>query len=207
MQRDCFILGLVVIYGYALLNPKADDIILWESFLNDNAASLGELFKKYYSSLFQYGTKQVRERAIVEDAIQELFLDLWRNKNPIPNTSIKAYLFKALKYKLLKQLANHEHQSLDTVQQDHLFEIPYEAFLISAQDNKERTEQVLKALQQLSNRQKEVIYLKFYQELEYEEIGQIMNINYQATRNLMYQAVKSLRKLLSNFSSQLKAIL
>jgi RNA polymerase sigma factor (sigma-70 family) len=56
---------------------------------------------------------------------------------------------------------------------------------------------VLQALAQLSNRQKEIIYLKFYQELNYEEVSDIMNINYQAARNLLYQSIKSLKKLLT----------
>jgi RNA polymerase sigma factor (sigma-70 family) len=55
----------------------------------------------------------------------------------------------------------------------------------------------VQALAQLSNRQKEIIYLKFYQELNYEEVSEIMNINYQAARNLLYQSIKSIKKLLT----------
>ncbi|HEY1199844.1 MAG TPA: sigma-70 family RNA polymerase sigma factor, partial [Niastella sp.] len=56
------------------------------------------------------------------------------------------------------------------------------------------------ALGQLSNRQKEIIYLKFYQELNYDEVSEIMNINYQAARNLLYQSIKSLKKLLTTLT-------
>jgi RNA polymerase sigma-70 factor (ECF subfamily) len=59
---------------------------------------------------------------------------------------------------------------------------------------------VLQALGQLSNRQKEIIYLKFYQELNYDEVSEIMNINYQAARNLLYQSIKSLKKLLTTLT-------
>jgi RNA polymerase sigma-70 factor (ECF subfamily) len=64
----------------------------------------------------------------------------------------------------------------------------------------EKTARVLQALDQLSNRQKEIIYLKFYQELNYEEVSEIMNINYQAARNLLYQSIKSLKKLLTHLT-------
>jgi RNA polymerase sigma-70 factor (ECF subfamily) len=56
---------------------------------------------------------------------------------------------------------------------------------------------VVHAINQLSNRQKEIVYLKLYQQLSYEEVSEIMQINYQAARNLFYQAIKSLRELLS----------
>jgi RNA polymerase sigma factor (sigma-70 family) len=56
---------------------------------------------------------------------------------------------------------------------------------------------VLVALGRLSNRQKEIIYLKYYQNLSYEEVSEIMNINYQVARNLLYQAIKSLKSLLA----------
>ena len=66
--------------------------------------------------------------------------------------------------------------------------------------DEEKTARVLQALDQLSNRQKEIIYLKFYQELNYDEVSEIMNINYQAARNLLYQSIKSLKKLLTTLA-------
>ncbi len=56
---------------------------------------------------------------------------------------------------------------------------------------------MLDALGRLSNRQREIIYLKYYQNLSYEEVSEIMNINYQVARNLLYQAIKSLKSLLA----------
>jgi RNA polymerase sigma-70 factor (ECF subfamily) len=56
---------------------------------------------------------------------------------------------------------------------------------------------VLGALERLSSRQKEIIYLKYYQNLSYEEVSEIMNINYQVARNLLYQAIKSLKTILA----------
>jgi len=56
---------------------------------------------------------------------------------------------------------------------------------------------VVDALSRLTNRQKEIIYLKYYQNLSYEEVSEIMNINYQVARNLLYQAIKSLKSMLT----------
>ena len=195
MQQESSIFSLVNESDY--LNSRENDIILWESFLENDAVSFGLLFKRYYPDLFQYGNKICKQMPVLEDSIQELFLDIWKNRNPTPTVSIKAYLIKALKYKLLKELGKNNSQSLPDHQHEQPFDIPHEAFLIAAQDDRERSERLVKALQQLSNRQKEMIYLRFYKDLDYEEISSIMDINYQAARNLLYQAMKSLKKFYS----------
>jgi len=74
------------------------------------------------------------------------------------------------------------------------FVLSHENFLIDQHEDRQKTEKVLNAVQQLSNREREIIYLRLYQKLSYEEIVEVMQINYQAARNLFYQAIKSLRK-------------
>ena len=51
-----------------------------------------------------------------------------------------------------------------------------------------------KAMAQLSDRQKEIIHMKYYQQMEYEEIARIMDLNYQSARNLVNRALMVLRK-------------
>jgi len=179
------------------VDSNRNDIILWESFLKGDAPSLGILFKKYYSPLIQYGNKICKHTQLLEDSIQDLFLEIWRKKNDIPIVSIKAYLFGALKYKLLKQIREGNTGSIDLLD-DHEFVLSRESFMITTEEEKAISDQLVRALAQLSNRQREVVYLKFYHQLDYEEVSAIMHINYQATRNLLYQAVKSLRRSLSS---------
>jgi len=69
--------------------------------------------------------------------------------------------------------------------------------LINDQANKELAQKVFNAMKELSARQKEIIYLKLHQNLSYEEVSEIMNINYQAARNLVYQSIKVLKKIIT----------
>ena len=102
-----------------------------------------------------------------------------------------------MKYKLLKVLRKKNQTQLhaEVPEQNH-FEISYEDFVIGLQDAADKTKRVVLALNQLTNRQKEIVYLKFYQNLGYDEISEIMNINYQVARNLLHQAVKAMKKIL-----------
>lgn len=169
------------------------DLQYWHAFTSGDREALGLLFRMYYPHLYKYGNKIVADEQVLEDCIQELFIELWQHKNPPPTLSVKAYLLKALKYKLLKTLHKKNRLLPDAV----AFEISYENFMIAKQEDEEKIKKVVQAIDQLSNRQKEIIYLKFYQNLSYEEVSEIMNINYQVARNLLHQAIKSMRKILS----------
>ena len=134
----------------------------------------------------------------MEDCIQELFTDIWRNKTSAPAISIRAYLLKALKYKILRQLGKPVLQAITENDANGCFEWSYEDFIIDKDEQLRKARQVRNALDQLTVRQKEIIYLKYYQDLSYEEVSVIMNINYQVARNLLYQAIKSMKKLMDN---------
>ena len=177
------------------------DIALWESFLGGDQEAFGLLFRNNYPYLFQYGSKLCTNQPLLEDTIQDLFVEIWKNKNAVPTLSVKAYLLKALKYKLLKEFSRHNSTTLhDNIADESAFELGHEAFLISQQEDADRSRKVLQSLQQLSARQKEIIYLKFYQNLSYEEVSVIMNINYQAARNLLYHAIKALKKIIGQLT-------
>ncbi|WP_276503725.1 RNA polymerase sigma factor [Terrimonas pollutisoli] len=173
------------------------DTALWESYKQGDTESFGKLFRRYYQPLFQFGSKFSSEQDLLEDCIQELFVELWQNKSQTKVQSVKAYLFKAIKYKLFRALQKKSGLALTTIHEETGFEFSHETLLISKHDSEEKTARVIAAMQQLSNRQKEIIYLKFYQELNYEEVSEIMGINYQVARNLFHQSLKALRKLLS----------
>ena len=175
---------------------KNPDIAMWEALKQGDRESLGLLFRKYYEPLFRYGSKLTDNAPLLEDCIQELFTELWLSKSNPEIRSVKAYLFKSLKYKLYRVLQQKTAVSLQEDRDDGLFELSHVDFLVHVEEEKEKTARVLKAMEQLSSRQKEIIYLKFYQELSYEEVSDVMNINYQVARNLLYQAVKALREML-----------
>lgn len=51
-----------------------------------------------------------------------------------------------------------------------------------------------RAINHLSPRQREVVYLRFFNDLDYAEVAAVMGLSYQATRNQMYLALKALRE-------------
>ena len=134
----------------------------------------------------------------MKDCIQELFIDLWENRSRLGDVkSIKFYLLKSLRYIILRKISTITKR----LQKLQLFGKPeftitfsHEEFLTSEETTAGKNRQVADLLNKLPNRQKEIIYLKYYEELEYQEIANILSINYQSVINHIYKAFQVLRK-------------
>lgn len=172
---------------------------LWEAFRVGDARALSTLFEIYYDALYYYGLKLTGDEELVKDCIQDLFQKLWRRRTGLRAVQVvKAYLFKALRRHLgdeTKLLRRHRH--LLPAYTDS-FEVTYshEEFLIAQQGDAEQSTRLLAALNQLSKRQREALYLKFFDGFSYERIAEVMSLNTQSVRNLVFNALQTLRKVL-----------
>ena len=173
---------------------------LWQSFQTGNSDSFTAIYNIYIYQLIAYGSKLCLDKHTVRDSIQEIFIDLFlkpkKQKTEIKN--LKAYLFIALRNRIYKRLQrNSRIETLDTstenVDIDFHIEYSYQEKL----EQKEISEEIKNLLQQatakLPSKQKEIIYLKFEEEMSYEEIAAIMRISVESTRKLFYRAMLSLR--------------
>ena len=137
---------------------------------------------------------------MIEDCIQDLFIELWQNRTQLGETdSVKFYLFKALKRKLVKRLVNHRkyvNGSFESEEYDFEVVLSPEFDLISRQVSQGQKEQMIKALNSLTKRQKEAITLKFYDGLSYQEVAELLAMSVRATYNLIYRAIEVLRSQL-----------
>lgn len=162
--------------------------------MSGNKDAFSALFRRFYPLLFQYGNKILSDPAVVEDAVQELFLEIWQKPTAQPLHSVKAYLLQAVKFKLYKVFRNQKSRPTTAMPDDDVFVLSQETLQITAEEHNARTEKIYAALAQLSPRQREVIYLKVIKGLSYEEVSQIMGVNYQVVRNLLCAALKAFRK-------------
>ena len=172
------------------------DILLWKQLKEGNKSALERIYSTYISSLLKYGRKFSRNDQVIEDCIQDLFIELWKNREGLGMTdSIQRYLLVALRRKVIRQMDKSKKRVLDTEPTELDFEvvIAVDEKLIELELSAERAKQVEAAMENLSKRQKEVIYLKYVSGLDYEDIGEIMDLNYQSVRNLVSNALKKLK--------------
>ena len=135
-------------------------------------------------------------REIVRDTLQELFIKLYKNRKNLSTTDhIKFYLFCAFRHQLQNELAK-VRPSVDITECETTFTLDQSALDQLIYDEKELNRQ--KKLNQLLNdlpvRQKMVIQYRFIEGLKYEEIAQLMDMNYQSVHNLLQRALNKIRE-------------
>lgn len=164
-----------------------------------DAQALAALMKKYYTDLYSYGIRFTRDEGQVKDCIQEVFISLWQRRENIASIlSLKYYLLRAVKNKVLKSLHRQAQktESLDWQDSYDFFqEFSVERLIIEKQVSEEKAAALRRTLSQLSPRQHEVIYLKFYQHLDHGQIADLMNISRQSVYNLLNETLQKLRGL------------
>tara|TARA_R110000868_G_scaffold301497_3_gene561913 strand:- start:1024 stop:1599 length:576 start_codon:yes stop_codon:yes gene_type:complete len=177
---------------------------IWEIFKSGDQQALSYIFKCNIKILYKYGNKFSTNGQLVEDCIQDLFLTIWKNRLNLSSTnSIKLYLLGALRKKLIRESAvDQKHHTQDILDEKYSFDLQYNPQQVefNIQTRLSNEKQVTATLEKLTKRQKEAVYLKFYQDMDYKEIGHIMELNYQSVRNLVYSSLKSLKQQLSKHS-------
>ncbi|RIH62921.1 sigma-70 family RNA polymerase sigma factor [Mariniphaga sediminis] len=171
--------------------------IIWESFLAGDKEAFAHIYNLYVESMYRYGTKLCSDENLVKDAIQEIFLDLFlkRHKNKTNPENLHYYLILALKRNLIKKLKRNrklvEEEDFETE-----FEPEYsiEKIIIEDEEETELNRRVKKVLSTLPAKQKEAIYLRFNESMEYQEIAQVLNISVESVRKQVYRALSSIRK-------------
>lgn len=170
---------------------------IWEKFVSGDHSRFRDLFHGYYQGLYGYGLKLCNDSELVKDAIQDLFISIWDRRNELSHiSSPNVYLYVSLRRNIFTAITKKswDKDVPDKAQYESQIYFDAEELIMK---NESREEQKLhQALNQLSNKQKEVIYLHYYNGMNYGEIEEIMSINRQSVRNHMYRAMESLRSIL-----------
>lgn len=175
---------------------KLTDEQLWAKFRGGDDESLTLIYSNNSKRLYLYGLKLTANHSVVEDCIQDLFSDLVRNRRRLGNTdNIQYYLLKSFRRKLKRRLEKEKRYDLKEKSDDFVFDITYsvEHDIILSENSSIKLQSLRQAMNQLTPRQKEAIYLRYTEEMEYEEISELMDMNIESCRNLIFRAVKSLK--------------
>ena len=170
----------------------------WRAFQSGDRKAFEKILTDYYPSLLNYGQRLIQNVDFVQDCLQDFFIDLWNHRENLDTPqSVKAYLTASYRRALLKEKTrNFWHRNITDLDNEHDIEVQFniETYLINNETEHETLIKLKYYLLSLSKRQREAIYLRFNQELEYHEISQIMSINHHSAINLVYEALKVLRK-------------
>lgn len=167
----------------------------WEKLRNGNKEALVKIFEDYYDELYNYGLRISRREELTRDSIQDLFIKIWEDrtkffkiKNPKP------YFFRILRNTIIDNLK--KRREFSEISEAEIIDpmLSQQDFIINNELSLEIKKKLVTALDNLTTRQKEIIFLKFYSGLSNDEIAFITSLNNQSVRNLLSQALKNLKE-------------
>ncbi|ULB34760.1 MULTISPECIES: RNA polymerase sigma factor [Proteiniphilum] len=183
----------------------------WKEFLaNKNGYdAFSFIYNFYVNDLLSYGLSLGFDEETCRDAVHDVFCKILIDKSKFLKVrNLTSYLFRSLRNKLFNI------QKRNCKISDSFFEnIPFSTeittleSLISREDTEKLKQTVENLLNELTPRQREIIYLRYMQELDYEEIAILMEINYNSARRLVHRSIEHLRSMNKDPERQLFVIL
>lgn len=175
---------------------STNDGLLWKQLKEGNKQALEKIYQSEVDYLYNYCLRLCPDPELIEDAIQELFIELWDRRSGLGMTDqIRPYLLTSARRKVIYLLKKkgkiiHEVDEALAFRTDEAVDAP----IIHSENQRQQAHHLTSAMNNLSKRQREAIYLKFYNECSYEEICDIMQVNYQSARNLISSGLKRMKE-------------
>lgn len=177
----------------------SNENIIWDKMLTGDRDALGRLMHSYFRPLANYGLRFTTDKEVIKDSIQELFIVVWERRSHLAvAVNVKSYLFSSFRRLLLRTLKKMHKSATLTLDSSYLENF---ALILGVDDKIIQTEHAIKLskhfnilISSLPERQKEVVYLKFFESLSREEISHILEIAPQTVSNILQIALGKLRQ-------------
>lgn len=183
---------------------EINEEILWKKIKEGDHESFSHVFKFYYPSLFTYGVKLVGMPDFVRDQIQDLFIGIWDSRQGLGDVkNLKAYLFVSLRRRLFaKKKETLNLGSLTNIQEEGCNTLFFEnsEFIDKEYISSKLKDILIRNVNALPKNQREIIFLKFFHQLTYREIAEIINLKEQSIKNIMPKILKKLSDGLNDIS-------
>ncbi len=176
------------------MDPK-----IWQNIRNGDALAMKTLYQECFQELFAFGFKMIADKEKVKDCLHEIFCDIWQKRAQVGEVNhVKAYLKTCVRNRLLKEIKlDQKTDQISGQEFEYLTENSYEQLLISAETDADTKVKIWRAINELTQMQREIIKLKFFDELNYEAIAMMLKLKPRTVYNHMYAAICKLRDELS----------
>ena len=172
------------------------DRALLDRLIHGDERAFDEIFRAWYAPLVRAAETLLRERAVAEEVVQDVMLELWRRRERLdPNGSPQAYLYQATRNRALNHLRHLQVQrrSAARLTRDEAREATAPSQVVA----REIDDALRAALDELTPRCREVFELSRVRGLKYSEIAETLGVSVKAVEAQMGKALRTLRERLA----------
>lgn len=174
-----------------------DEIHVWDQFRLGDQNAFTTLYQYFVQPLYAYSLGVTNDKELIKDCLHDLFVELWKNHATLgPTTSVKFYLMASIKRKIIRNMEtsmkhfnHHSNYMKDFVEE----EMSQESLLIRHEEEVVANKQLTKCMNLLSKRQREAISLRFFHNMDTDQISNSMRINPQSVYNLIFGALRVMK--------------
>lgn len=177
------------------MNRDTQEQQLWGLLCRGDQEALQKLYMSYYKSLLRYGLTYTDDRETLKDSINSTFLYIWEKRNGLAAANhVGNYIFKSFQRQLAKDIKKSQtFQDLDQhVPPDWALDDQEFNFITQQEENK-RMHLLKNAIQKLPKRQRELLHLRYYEELSYDEIVERTQLTKRSVYNQIHTAISTLK--------------
>lgn len=184
---------------------QLSDRELWTAFKNGDRDAYGIIYHQFAKSMYSYGLRLTSNNSLIEDCIHDVFVKIYNNKEKLPEVdNIKSYLFIALRNTFLNAInKNATISGLEEVELTLSSSLTAEDSIIQSEKLEKKRKLMRLIDKELSARQKQAIFLRYIDQLSYNDIANIMDINVQSAKNLIQISLKKIRSSVLNITKVL----
>jgi len=155
-------------------------------FKRGEAPAFAELFARYKNPIYGYVRRRVSDPGRAEEITQDVFLALVQHRNGYEVTaSFKTYLYRIAMNRIVSEHRKKKEDEAPAIDP------------AAPGGDPAVVQQVREALGQLEPEQREIVLLREYQGLSYQEIAEVLKVPVGTVRSRLFRAKMALRDLLA----------
>jgi len=186
------------------MKQRINEVEIWDQMRNGDQNAFNSLYQYFIQPLYSYSMGICTDKDLVKDCLHDLFVEIWKNHATLgPTTSVRYYLMASIKRKLVRHLEGNLRNQTHHLNymRDYVEDLPsQEQVMIHEEVEILGNKQLIKGMKLLSRRQREAIQLKYFQNLDTDQISESMRINHQSVYNLIFGALRVMKEGMTNKS-------
>lgn len=173
--------------------------ILIKQLKNKDKVAFKAFFKSHYAAFVVYAQHYVMDAAVSEDLVQDVFIYLWENSTKLDiKTSVKAYAIRMIRNRCLNHLkALKITEGLDILELNAKLSIENMWEDTPTANSKTPNSDIFKIIEQLPQKMKEVVQMKYIQNYKYAEIAEELGISINTVKTQLKRAKLKIRELIT----------
>lgn len=177
----------------------------WQKFLKGDETSFSQFYGEYFKELFAYGIKLGFDKETCRDAIQDVFFNIYVSRNKLTRIrNIEFYLLHCMKNRLFDiyneeiRIAKIDYREVVSENEQTIAEK-----LIKNEQQQLIQSEVTRLLKELPGKQRKIIYFRYNLNLNYHEIGAIMEMNPASVKKSLQRALKKMKEIAAPIVAQI----